>query len=282
AQVYLIQKQTALIGDDSKEAAIRKTREEGRALARQIGSDVKDLVRSEQSAPTNDNIRRIKLAKLKTDFTDVLRRYEAAEREAGEKERDVLRIARQSQDSAGRDEVLIDIDGDDDQNDAEPGALPLSRRERRSQDMRNSPRRQQRRNPQTSQRQQQPYAPPARQTQQQMQAQMELDMQLDDRITYNERTIAQREQGITEIEQTIEEVNSLFQDLGALVHEQGHMLDNIESNIVSASDTVEEAHEQVLTAEGYQKSSQTRMCYMLYFFLAILGLVVLILLLTLA
>eukprot|EP01134_Creolimax_fragrantissima_P003147 CFRG3147T1 len=250
-KVSSIQRQTQFIGDNSKEADFRKTREQGRALARRIGGDIKDLARYEATAPTSDASRRIKQQKLKKDFTDVLKGFEQVEREAGEKEREIVERTKQKN-------VLIDIGSGDEQNNIEAGSVQLSSRGGRR-----------------------GFRGQQQQGQRQMQVQTTIDLQTSQEIAYNEQIIASREQGITEIEQTIEEVNNLFQDLGSLVYEQGHMLDNIESNIVSASQQVEDAHEQVLTAEDYQKSSHRRMCYVLYFFLIILLIVILILAITL-
>eukprot|EP00124_Ichthyophonus_hoferi_P005023 Ihof_evm1s643 gene=Ihof_evmTU1s643 len=71
-------------------------------------------------------------------------------------------------------------------------------------------------------------------------------------IEYNEQVISERERGILEIESTIAEVNDMFRDIGALVHEQGELLDNIESNIVSAADRVDSGTEDLGRAREHQ------------------------------
>ena len=52
--------------------------------------------------------------------------------------------------------------------------------------------------------------------------------------------IEERDKGIREIETAVLTVNDIFTDLAGLVEEQGHMIDNIENNIVSTESQVQQ------------------------------------------
>eukprot|EP00123_Amoebidium_parasiticum_P010810 comp20338_c0_seq1/m.25624 comp20338_c0_seq1/g.25624 ORF comp20338_c0_seq1/g.25624 comp20338_c0_seq1/m.25624 type:complete len:277 (-) comp20338_c0_seq1:978-1808(-) len=105
---------------------------------------------------------------------------------------------------------------------------------------------------------------------QQAQRQQQQTIALDEEVAYNEQVISERERGIREIESTIVEVNAMFRDIGNLVYEQGNMLDNIESNIVSAAQQVDNGTQDLGKAQDYQKRSRNCKCYLLFILLVIL------------
>lgn len=104
-------------------------------------------------------------------------------------------------------------------------------------------------------------------------------MQLDNEIEYNEALIAEREEGIKQVEATILEVNEMFRDLGSIVHEQGQLLDNIEANVVSVGNYVQQGVHDVDKAAVYQRRARGKACCILFFLLVILGVLVLLVLL---
>lgn len=90
--------------------------------------------------------------------------------------------------------------------------------------------------------------------------------------------IMERDQGIRQIEQSVTTgtfacwlarspigpaVNEIFMDLATLVEEQGTMIDNIESNIVTAEKHTEQGTSELRKASDYQKKARKKLCYLL-------------------
>jgi len=106
-------------------------------------------------------------------------------------------------------------------------------------------------------------------------------MQIENEREFTDAMIQDREEGIKQIESTIREVNGIFTDLAQIVHEQGYMIDNIESNVESASHNTAEAVVELRNASKYQRRSRTKMCILLLIVSVVLGAIVLILFLKL-
>lgn len=87
--------------------------------------------------------------------------------------------------------------------------------------------------------------------------------QMDAQIEYSSAIIQEREEGIKEIEATMLEVNEVYRDLSTLVVEQGHQLDNIESNMSAVDNAVEAGTAQLTKASHYQKKARNKMCCIL-------------------
>jgi syntaxin 7 len=87
--------------------------------------------------------------------------------------------------------------------------------------------------------------------------------QLEQRREMERALIAERDQGIRKIESTVLTVNEIFTDLAQLVEEQGHMVDNIEANIVSTESNVKQGTQELRKASDYQKKSRTKLCWLL-------------------
>ncbi len=87
--------------------------------------------------------------------------------------------------------------------------------------------------------------------------------QLEQRREMERALIAERDQGIRKIESTVLTVNEIFTDLAQLVEEQGHMVDNIEANIVSTESNVKAGTQELRKASDYQKKSRTKLCWLL-------------------
>ncbi|OHS95462.1 Syntaxin-1A [Tritrichomonas foetus] len=88
-------------------------------------------------------------------------------------------------------------------------------------------------------------------------------------------TIASRHQDILEIEQRLNEVLDLFIQFSIVVHEQGHQIDNIQSNIASARDYVTKGVKQLEKAKEHQKSS--RKCMWIFVIAGVVLLIIVIL-----
>jgi len=87
-------------------------------------------------------------------------------------------------------------------------------------------------------------------------------LQIENEREFNDAMIQDREEGIKQIESTIIEVNGIFTDLAQIVHEQGFMIDNIESNVESASHNTAEAVVQLRQASKYQRSLAQRCAFL--------------------
>lgn len=98
-------------------------------------------------------------------------------------------------------------------------------------------------------------------------------LQIENEREFNDAMIQDREEGIKQIESTIIEVNGIFTDLAQIVHEQGFMIDNIESNVESASHNTAEAVVQLRAASKYQKKSRTKMCVLALIITIIAGVI---------
>ena len=92
---------------------------------------------------------------------------------------------------------------------------------------------------------------------------------------YDLDEIRKKEQGIKKIERDVTELSEMFQDLQLLVHEQQDSIDHIESNLTTAKEKTAGAHQELVSAEGYQKSGRKKQCCLLFLILGIVGAIVL-------
>jgi len=88
-----------------------------------------------------------------------------------------------------------------------------------------------------------------RQTQEQLQS-----------AALNDSIIQEREGDIANIHRTVQEVAEIFQDLALLVDEQGAHIDNIQTNIESASQQTAKGVQQLAKASRSQKKNRGRLC----------------------
>lgn len=89
---------------------------------------------------------------------------------------------------------------------------------------------------------------------------MESQLLMDNQIDHHDVLITEREEGIREIQGQIAEVGEIFQDLAVLVNEQGDMVNDIESNIISTHGHTDHARKELVKAASHQKSARNRMC----------------------
>jgi len=70
-------------------------------------------------------------------------------------------------------------------------------------------------------------------------------------------------QDVKTLESSMAELYQMFLDFALLTEQQGELLDQIEFNVKSASDYIEEANVEIHTATVYQKSAQKKKCYII-------------------
>ena len=98
--------------------------------------------------------------------------------------------------------------------------------------------------------------------------------QIDNEAEFNDMLIREREQGIKEIETTVLEVNEMFRDLGTIVTEQGVMIDSIENHIETAAIETDHGVEELVKAQGHQKSANRKMCLIFIICVVVLAVIV--------
>lgn len=85
----------------------------------------------------------------------------------------------------------------------------------------------------------------------------------NEEFAYQQNLIRERDQEISNIERGISELNGIFQDLGAIVQQQGHLVDNIETNIYSVRNSTQSAARELNKAIKSQRRSSKWCLYML-------------------
>lgn len=85
----------------------------------------------------------------------------------------------------------------------------------------------------------------------------------NEEFAYQQNLIRERDQEISNIERGISELNGIFQDLGAIVQQQGHLVDNIETNIYSVGNSTQSAARELNKAMKSQRRSSKWCLYML-------------------
>ena len=81
------------------------------------------------------------------------------------------------------------------------------------------------------------------------------------RTTYAK--VAGKYQDVLTLEQSVAELHQMFLDFALLTEQQGELLDQIEHNVVQATDYVEEANVETHTAIEYQKKVRKKQCWII-------------------
>lgn len=84
--------------------------------------------------------------------------------------------------------------------------------------------------------------------------------QLSSDVEAQNSMIQYRDQAIRSLQRDMSEVHDMFKDLANLVSEQGHMVDDIESNVMQANDYVVDANKAVESANESQKKGRSKLC----------------------
>ncbi|KAM3162160.1 Syntaxin PEP12 [Lachancea thermotolerans] len=77
----------------------------------------------------------------------------------------------------------------------------------------------------------------------------------NEEFAYQQSLIQQREEEISHIESGVVELNEIFRDLGNIVQQQGHLVDNIESNIYSVATNTQSGARELTKAMRTQRNS---------------------------
>ncbi|SCU77817.1 LADA_0A02366g1_1 [Lachancea dasiensis] len=91
----------------------------------------------------------------------------------------------------------------------------------------------------------------------------------NEEFAYQQNLIQDRDREISHIESGIIELNEIFHDLGTIVQQQGHLVDNIESNIYSVANSAQSGARELRKAMNYQRGS-SRSCLVMLGVLIIL------------
>jgi t-SNARE complex subunit (syntaxin) len=85
--------------------------------------------------------------------------------------------------------------------------------------------------------------------------------------------VADKYQDVLVLEASVAELHQMFVDFALLTEQQGELLDQIEYQVKSASDYVEEGNKEMVQAIEYQKSIRKRQCCIIMIVLVILGII---------
>jgi len=100
--------------------------------------------------------------------------------------------------------------------------------------------------------------------------------QMSNDVEAQNAVIQYRDQAIRSLQRDMSEVHDMFKDLAGLVSEQGHIIDDIESNVNHAANDIDTAHVEVTKAHEYQSKSRSKLCIAAIIITIIVALAVLI------
>eukprot|EP00271_Cylindrocystis_brebissonii_P005380 TRINITY_DN17392_c0_g1_i1.p1 TRINITY_DN17392_c0_g1~~TRINITY_DN17392_c0_g1_i1.p1 ORF type:complete len:280 (+),score=58.95 TRINITY_DN17392_c0_g1_i1:344-1183(+) len=208
---------------------LHDVREHLTALADEAAARLRDAQHDNHLNETN-TYKKLQDAKLAKDFQQVLLDFQGAQRLAAERETlyptPPPPALRRSASNVPFSSLLADESGAE----GGGGALPASARE-------------------------------------QLHRQRQEEVQLvENELVHNELEIEERAEGIRKIQQQIGEVNEIFKDLALLVRGQGHVIDDLESDIEASHNNTELANKQLNRAVKRQKISNK----MTYWFFGLL------------
>lgn len=83
---------------------------------------------------------------------------------------------------------------------------------------------------------------------------------VNDQIKQTYAKVAGKYQDVLALEQSVAELHQMFLDFALLTEQQGELIDQIEFNVKSAADYVEDANENVYHAIEYSKSIRKKQC----------------------
>jgi t-SNARE complex subunit (syntaxin) len=79
---------------------------------------------------------------------------------------------------------------------------------------------------------------------------------------------------VLRLEASVAELAQMFQDFALIVEQQGELLDQIEYQVKTASDFVDEGNANMVQAIEYQKSIRYKQCCIAVVILLVIGLIV--------
>lgn len=109
----------------------------------------------------------------------------------------------------------------------------------------------------------------------QQQQEQILDVVQQEDIDFQQSLIQEREQEIQNIQEGISEINAIFKDLGTLVTQQGEQIDSFEDNITDMSANTRNAVDELVTANEYQRKKRNMSMCVLFVLLTVLAVILL-------
>lgn len=85
--------------------------------------------------------------------------------------------------------------------------------------------------------------------------------------------VADKYQDVLTLEASVAELHQMFLDFALLTERQGELLDQIEYQVKSASDYIEDANQDMTKAIEYQKSIRKKQCILIVIVLVIIGII---------
>lgn len=85
--------------------------------------------------------------------------------------------------------------------------------------------------------------------------------------------VADKYQDVLALEASVAELHQMFLDFALLTERQGELLDQIEYQVKSASDYIEDANQDMTKAIEYQKSIRKKQCILIVIILVIIGII---------
>eukprot|EP00542_Grammatophora_oceanica_P010286 CAMPEP_0194029022 /NCGR_PEP_ID=MMETSP0009_2-20130614/2882_1 /TAXON_ID=210454 /ORGANISM="Grammatophora oceanica, Strain CCMP 410" /LENGTH=315 /DNA_ID=CAMNT_0038668597 /DNA_START=205 /DNA_END=1152 /DNA_ORIENTATION=+ len=101
-----------------------------------------------------------------------------------------------------------------------------------------------------------------------------LDGGINEDIKTVSAKVAGKYQDVKALEQSVAELHQMFLDFALLVEQQGELLNNIEHQVRSAADHVEEANKDVGQSIEYQKSIRKKQLWIILIVMAVIGAIV--------
>jgi len=89
--------------------------------------------------------------------------------------------------------------------------------------------------------------------------------------------LEEQNRDMREIEEGVKQLNQIFEEMATMVYDQGAMLDEIAHNVAQTRDHVAAAKQEIVKAEGYQKSVRKKKFCIALCCIVILGILILIL-----
>ena len=86
--------------------------------------------------------------------------------------------------------------------------------------------------------------------------------------------VADKYQDVLALEASVAELHQMFLDFAVLTEQQGEMLDQIEFQVKSTSDFIDEANNDLGQAIEYQKLIRSKQCCLFGILLVVLGVIV--------
>lgn len=97
----------------------------------------------------------------------------------------------------------------------------------------------------------------------QQQQQQQERLILESRLQYNDALVDERDEGIQDIQRNIQDIQEMFQDMAVLVHDQGLQIDDIDANVSTYELRTEQAGQEIVKADTYQRAARNRKCILL-------------------